>query len=728
MRFHHFFTYRFQLDAMDCGPACLQSIAAYYGKSYTLSEIRNRSCLTKEGVSLLGLAKAAESIGFRTRGIKTSLDILAKQAKLPCILHWRLSHFVVLYDIKKKKENYTFFIADPAAGKVRINSSDMEKGWLRYQEDGKSCGVCLLLEPTSLFYAKTPEIKKLNISFILNYLKPYKRFLFQLVLSFIVGALVQLIFPFLTQAIVDKGIGLRNINFIYLVLASQLFFSISNATAGYIRNILMLHISSRINISLLSDFITKLLNLPISFFDRKFTGDLLQRIKDHDKIETFLVSDTLNITFNVLSIIIFSIILFVYNYLIFMIFLTGTILYISWIMFFLKHRKEIDYKKFIAASQNQSNIFQLINGVQDIKLNNCEMEKRWLWEAIQVKLFKISLDGIKLEQLQTIGSNLINEIKNICITFISALLVMDGKISIGSMLAIQYINGQLNTPVASLIKFIYSLQDAKISLERLGEVHLQDNEICNFSSKIPHAADIMLENLSFRYGDPYAKMTLDGINMVIPFGKTTAIVGISGAGKTTMVKLMLGFYSPEKGNIMIGKTPLNALNIREWRDKCGVVMQDGYIFSDTIANNICVKPEALNKDRLLFASDAANITDFIMSLPLKYDTKVGDEGIGLSQGQKQRILIARAIYKNPDYLFFDEATNALDSKNERFITENLKKYIPGKTLIVIAHRLSTIKHADKIVVLDKGHIVEEGSHSELLLKQGTYYSLIQNQL
>lgn len=723
-----FFKNRLQLDAMDCGPACLQSIAANYGKSYLLSEIRKLSYLSKDGVSLLGLAKAAENIGFRTRGVKIGLDILAEQAKLPCILHWRQEHFVVLYKVKKKKGNYLFYIADPAAGKIRIDSSDMEKGWLNCYTDGNWTGICLLMEPTSQFYAKVPEVKKLNISFILRYLIPYKRFLFQLVLSFIIGAVLQLIFPFLTQAIVDKGIYLKNLKFIYLILAGQLFFSLSNAVVNYVRSILLLHISSRINISMLSDFIAKLLNLPINFFDKKFTGDLLQRIKDHEKIETFLISHTLNIAFNVISIIIFSIILLLYSNLIFLIFLIGSIVYVLWIVFFLRRRKEIDYKRFIVSSQNQSNIYQLINGVQDIKLNNCEIEKRWGWESIQVKLFKISLDGVKLEQLQAVGANLINEIKNICITFMSAILVIDGNISLGSMLAIQYINGQLNYPVVSLIKFIYSFQDAKIALERLGEVHLHSNEKQNSIVSVPEYGDITLKDVSFRYGDPYAKMTLDNINLNIHYGKTTAIVGLSGAGKTTLFKLLLGFYSPEKGEILIGGESLESLNIREWRDKCGVVMQDGYIFSDTIANNICVKPDIINKERLLLASDGANITEFIMSLPLKFDTKIGDEGVGLSQGQKQRILIARAIYKNPDYLFFDEATNSLDSKNERFITNNLKKYISGKTIVIIAHRLSTIRYADKIIVLDEGRIVEEGNHSELLLNKGAYYSLIQSQL
>lgn len=724
------FSNKIQLDAMDCGPACLQSIAKYYGKSYAINQLRELSYITREGVSMLGLAKAAEKIGFRSRGVKLKLDVLINQAKLPCILHWQQEHFVVLYKIKKKKDDCVFYIADPAVGKVHINKSDIEKGWLQHRENGEDLGICLLLEPTPNFYTKQPENNKLNISFILKYLKPYHKYFFQLFLSFIVGGLLQLIFPFLTQAIVDKGINLKNVNFIYLILIGQLFFSLSNALVNFIRSFLLLHISSRINISILSDFLLKLLNLPISFFDKKFTGDLLQRIKDHDKIESFLISDTLNILFNIISIVIFSIILLIYSKSIFLIFIIGSILYITWILFFLKKRKEIDYKKFIVSSQNQSNIYQLINGVQDIKLNNCEIEKRWEWESIQIKLFKISLSGVKLEQIQTIGATLINEIKNICITFIAAILVMDGTISIGSMLAIQYINGQLNAPVASIIQFIHSFQDAKIALERLSEVHTQNNEENRYknSVSIQPNVDIILKNVSFRYGDPYAKRVINNFDLKIPFGKTTAIVGVSGVGKTTLIKLLLGFYPPESGDIYIGNESLDSIDIGKWRQKCGVVMQDGYIFNDSIANNICVKPDNIDKERLSFAANVANIMDYVMSLPLKFNTKIGDEGVGLSQGQKQRILIARAVYKNPDYLFFDEATNALDAKNENTIIDNLSKFISGKTLIIIAHRLSTIKNADQIVLLNDGCIAEIGTHSELLEQKGIYYTLVQKQL
>lgn len=719
-----------QLDAMDCGPACLQSIAKSYGKKYAISQLRDLSFITKEGVSLLGLAKAAEKIGFRSRGVKVKLETLIEQAKLPCILHWRQEHFVVLYKIKKLRNDYIFYISDPAVGNVKINLADMERAWIQHKENNVDIGICLLLEPTPLFYSQNPTNNKLDISFILKYLRPYKKYFFQLFLSFIVGSLIQLIFPFLTQSIVDYGINLKNFNFIYLILIGQLFFSLSSALVNYIRSFLLLHISSRINISILSDFLIKLLNLPISFFDKKFTGDLLQRIKDHDKIESFLISDILNITFNILSILTFSIILLLYNNLVFIIFLIGSFLYIFWILFFLKKRKEIDYKKFIISSQNQSNIYQIINGVQDIKLNNCEIEKRWEWEGIQIKLFKISLNGVRIEQLQSIGAILINEIKNISITFFSAILVMDDALSIGSMLAIQYINGQLNTPISNIIQFIHAYQDAKIALERLGEIHLQNDENSNRTKIVlgQSNSDILIKDVCFRYGDPYSQMILNNINLRIPYGKTTAIVGVSGVGKTTLIKLLLGFYHPESGNINIGDIPLADIDIAEWRDKCGVVMQDGFIFNDTIANNICIKPENINMDRLLYATDAACITEYIMSLPLKFNTKIGDEGIGLSQGQKQRILIARALYKNPEYLFFDEATNALDTKNESSIISNLNKFVSDKTLIIIAHRLSTIRNADQIVILNDGSISEIGTHSELIKKKGIYYTLIQKQL
>ncbi len=719
-----------QMDAMDCGPACLQSIAKYYGKSYDMNELRKLTFVTREGVSLLGIASAAEKIGFRTRGVKVKLSVLIEQANLPCILYWKQEHFIVLYKIKRNKDGYCFYVADPAVGKICLARKDIEQGWLLHPDKDENLGFCLLLEPTPNFYELIPNTNnRLRISFILKYLKPYRKYIIQLLLAFVIGGLLQLIFPFLTRAIVDKGINLKDLEFIYMVLIGQLFFSLSSSLVEFIRSFLLLHISSRINISILSDFLAKLLNLPIRFFDTKFTGDLLQRIKDHDKIESFLISGTLSMLFSFITIFVFSIILCIYSSLIFFIFITGSIIYIIWIMFFLKRRKEIDYKKFIIASRNQSSIYQLINGIHDIKLNNCEAEKRWEWEGIQVKSFKISLKGIKLEQIQSIGATLINELKNVFITFISATLVLKGEISLGTMMAIQYINGQLNLPVGNVIEFIHSLQDAKIALERLNEIHLREDEGSRNSNElIPQRTDINLKNMSFRYDDPFSKRILNNINLNIPYGKMTAIVGISGVGKTTLIKLLLGFYPPEEGEILIGETPLDMIDITQWRNRCGVVMQDGFIFSDTIANNICIKADSIDADRLLYATDVANITDYIMSLPLKYNTIIGEEGVGLSQGQKQRILIARAVYKNPDFIFFDEATNALDTKSEKTIVTNLAHFFIDKTVLVVAHRLSTIKNADQIVLLDDGQIAEVGTHNDLVAKKGLYYSLVQNQL
>lgn len=725
------FIYTAQLDAMDCGPACLQSIALYYGKKLDLEYLRDITYITREGVSLLAIAKAAEKIGFKTRGVKIKLDILSKQVKCPCILYWRQEHFVVLYDIKTSRGKRIYRIADPSVGKIDLDEESFSKAWLQSFEHFEEYGICLLLEPSISFHKSDERKKKISVSFLLTYIKPYRQYYLQLLIGLILGGVFQILFPFLTQSIVDKGIGHRDIQAIYLIIIGFLCFTICNSIISYIRSSLLLHISSRINISIISDFLCKMLSLSLGFFDKKFTGDLIQRIKDHDRIEAFLVSNLLDILYSTMSIIVFGTILFIFNKYIFLIFLTGSTAYIGWLSFFLKRRRIIDYKRFIVSSQNQSSVYQLINGVQDIKLNNCEIEKRWEWERIQIKLFKISIAGLRLEQLQTIGATLLNDIKNIGIVFFSAFLVIKGELSVGEMMAIQYINGQLNGPVSSVIQFIHSLQDAKISLERLGEIHLKKIEntpVVKLYKEELSNQNIYIHNVSFRYNDPYSPMILDNISLKIPVGKTTAIVGVSGTGKTTLLKLILGFYPPETGDIYVGTSNLKDIDLSRWRSVCGVVMQNGYIFNDTISNNICVNPDEFDEDRLYTVSKITNIYDFIINLPLKYDTRIGDDGIGLSQGQRQRILIARAIYKNPSYLFLDEATNSLDTKNENDIVSNLSTYFINKTKIIIAHRLSTIRNADQIVLIEAGRIKEIGTHRELIAQKGIYYNLVNKQL
>jgi ATP-binding cassette subfamily B protein len=718
-----------QLDAMDCGPTCLRMIAKHYGKNYSLQTLRTRSYITREGVSLLGTADAAESIGFRTMGVKISFTQLIEDVPLPCIAHWKQNHFVVIYHIDKKQNLY---IADPAEGKIKLTPQEFKGGWLSTKHEGEEKGICLVLEPTPDFYSANDEKQdKKSFRFLFSYLRPYKKFLIQLFLGLLAGSLLQLIFPFLTQSIVDFGIANRDISFVYLVLIAQLMLFTGRTAIDFIRGWILLHISTRINISLISDFLIKLMKLPIRFFDIKMIGDLMQRIGDHTRIENFLTSTSLDILFSVFNLLIFAAVLIFYSFKIFAVFLLGGILYALWVIIFMKKRKELDYKRFAQLSDNQSNVIQLITGMQEIKLNNCEKQKRWEWERIQARLFKVNIKSLALTQYQQAGSVFINELKNIIISFMAAAAVIHGEMTLGMMMAVQYIIGQLNSPIAQLIGFMQSAQDAKISLERLGEIHDKEDEEDPDDEKLsdlPDKKEIKIKNLSFQYEGPHSEKVLEDINLQIPEKKITAIVGTSGSGKTTLIKLILGFYKPVNGEILIGDSKLENFSQKMWRGSCGVVMQDGFIFSDTIAKNIAVMDEVVDKAKLLDAVKVANIQEFVESLPLSYNTKIGQDGHGLSQGQKQRILIARAVYKNPEFIFLDEATNALDANNERIIMENLDNFFKGRTVVVVAHRLSTVKNADQIVVLEKGKIVEKGKHSELVKKKGAYYRLVKNQL
>lgn len=713
---------------MDCGPTCLKMVAEYHGKKYTVQTLRAKSFITREGVSMLGISDAAEAIGFRTMGVKASLHKMYEEQPVPFIAHWKQNHFVVVYKITKDKVH----VSDPAHGLVTYTFEEFNKFWATTKSEGENVGVALLLEVTPAFYEmKGEEKSRASFSFLLQYLKPHKKFLLQLALGMLLGSLLQLIFPFLTQSVVDVGINTQNINFIYLVLVAQMVLFLARMATDFIRGWILLHISTRINISLISDFLIKLMKLPVGFFDTKMIGDLMQRIGDHRRIESFLTSETLNILFSFFNLIVFGAVLAFYSVKIFLVFLIGSLLYIAWILIFMKKRRELDFKRFQQASDNQSNLFQLITGMQEIKLNNCEKQKRWEWERIQARLFKVSVKGLALSQYQQAGSVFFNEGKNILITIIAALSVVKGDMTLGVMMAIQYITGQLNSPISQMINFMQSAQDAKISLERLGEIHQRDDEEdpdTNKLTDLPLQKEITIENLMFQYEGPHSPKVLDAINLHMPENKITAIVGASGSGKSTLIKLMLGFYPPISGEIKVGHSGLDNYSQQMWRASCGVVMQDGFIFSDTIANNIAVSDETVDKEKLLNAVKVANIQEFIEGLPLRYNTKIGQEGSGLSQGQKQRILIARAVYKNPDYIFLDEATNALDANNEKVIMENLNQFFKGRTVVVVAHRLSTVKNADQIVVLDKGKIVEQGKHNELTQKRGAYYELVKNQL
>lgn len=717
-----------QYDAMDCGPSCLRMVAKYYGKHFSAEFLREKSYITREGVSLLGISDAAESIGMRSMGVRITFEQLKKEALLPCIVHWGQNHFVVVYKFKKGK----VFVSDPAFGRIEYSEKEFTGHWLATVKNGEEKGICLLLQPTPDFY-KEPDEKtgRTGFKFMLNYLKPYRRLVTQLLLGFLLGSMIQLVLPFLTQSIVDIGINNQDIGFIYLVLIAQMVLFISRMSVEFIRSWILLHISTRINISIISDFLIKLMKLPLGFFDSKMIGDILQRIEDHGRIERFLTAQSIGILFSMFNLVVFAIVLGIYSLKIFFIFVVGSALYFLWVYLFMKRRRDLDYKRFNKLSENQSKLIQIVNGMQEIKLNNYEKEKRWEWERVQAGLFKISVKSLSLEQYQDAGSVFINETKNILIIIVSATAVIYGELTLGMMLAIQYIIGQLNSPLKMLVNFMHHAQDAKISLERLAEIHDKKDEEETTVARIkvlPENKTISISNLVFQYEGPRSPKVLNNIHLEIPENKTTAIVGVSGSGKTTLIKLLLGFYPPSEGDIKIGNVRLANYSPKMWRDKCGVVMQDGFIFSDSIVRNIVVSEAEINERHLFHAVKMANIQDFIESMPLSYNTKIGQEGVGLSQGQKQRILIARAIYKNPEYLFFDEATNALDANNEKLILENMNEFSKGKTVVVVAHRLSTVKNADQIVVLEKGEIVEIGKHEDLIGLKGKYFELVKNQL
>lgn len=718
-----------QHDSMQCGVSCLAMICRYYGKDYSLEYLDGYCHANIAGVSMLGIADGAKSVGLEAMTAAASTDEL-REIKLPCILHWNQNHFVVLYGISRNGKRYR--IADPGKGLMTCSRKELENHWISSVTDGEPSGTVMQLTPTKDFYIHTCErsAEKRSFRFLFGYLRQYRKYFTQIILGLAIGCVLQLIMPILTQWIVDIGISHKDIGFIWLVLLGELMIVIGRTATDFIRRWLLLHISMRINISLVSDFFIKLLKLPMSFFDTKLMGDLLQRIGDHTRVQNFLTGQVLNIVFTFLSFIIFGIVLFIYNPIIFAIFVIGSICYGFWITSFLKKRKVLDYELFEQQAINQNRTYQLITSIQEIKLQDCEQRRRWEWEDTQADLFNVQMKVLKLQQTQEAGSIFINEVKNIIITVLAATAVINGQMTLGAMLAIQYIIGQLNSPVEQFMTFIYSLQDVKISLERINEIHegkneeTKDNHVANFYNE----KSISIDNICFKYDLHALKNTLDGVSLDVPAGKVTAIVGASGSGKTTLIKLMLGYYPVMSGKISIAGRNINEYNLKWWRRHCGVVMQDGVIFSESIARNIAVNDEDIDVGRLEQAAKIANIHEYVMGLPLKYNTLIGRDGVGLSQGQKQRILIARAVYKNPDFIFLDEATNALDAKNERAIVENLDEFYKGRTVIVVAHRLSTVKNADQIIVLDGGRVVETGNHASLIEKKGAYYNLVKNQL
>lgn len=722
------FPITFQHDSMQCGIACLQMICKHFGREYSLDFLSKLCFATNEGVSLLGIDDAANKLGLKTLCVKASMDELDK-ISLPAILHWNQKHFVVLYKIKKGRK---YYIADPGKGLTTHTNKEMQEHWL----STNSKGVAMMLEPTPHFYdtknaSGVGEKKIHSFRFLYGYVRRYYKYFGMIAVGLALGSIIQLVLPFLTQAIVDKGIKHQDLNIILLILFGQLMLTISRTFIDFLRRWILLRISMKINISLISDFFIKLLKLPMSFFDTKLLGDLMQRMNDHGRVNNFLTQNVLNIVFSLLTLIVFSVVLVIYDKFVFLVFLIGSMLYGGWIALFLKRRKVIDYELFEQQAINNNRTYEFITSMQEIKLQDCEQRKRQEWEHIQKDLFKIQQKSLRLQQQEEAGGIFINELKNIAITVMSAAAVIEGNMTLGMMLAVQYIIGQLCSPVEQLMDFFYSLQDVKISLERINEIHSMEDENGKaglLTSIKQKSKGINIQNVIFKYNPHVLTKTIDHVDIQIPQGKVTAIVGASGSGKTTLIKLILGYYSVVEGRICIGSTNINDVNKQWWRRQCGVVMQDGVIFSESIARNIAVDDAEIDQVRLLEAAKISCIFDYIMGLPLKFDTKIGRDGIGLSQGQKQRILIARAVYKNPEYIFLDEATNSLDANNERKIVENLDRFYKGKTVVIVAHRLSTVKNADQIVVIDHGKVVETGTHDTLTLKRGAYFQLVKNQL
>ena len=723
-----------QLDEMDCGSTSLRMIAKYYGMEYSAEMLRQHCHITRNGVSMLGISEAAEYLGFRTLGVRITMEQLTHDASLPCILHWNQNHFVVCYKIKKGRSGrYRFYISDPASQKLCFTEEEFMRCWLSTKVQGQDCGMALLIVPGVKFGKRKEECEsdKQSLGFFFKYLKPYHRQIGILLLGMLMGSLLQLAFPFLTQALVDKGVNGKNLGFVTLILIAQLVLFIAQLSVNFIRGWILLHVNTRIDIALISDFLIKLMNMPLHFFDTKRIGDLMQRIDDHSRIKSFLMGNSLGFVFSLANFVVFSAVLGYYNLLVLGVFMVGNTIYILWVMYFLKYRRELDVKRFNQSATERNKMIQLIQGMQDIKLNNCERQKRWEWERVQMRLFRISVKGLRIGQFQQSGSVFFSQTTNIFITFIAARNVIVGDMTLGMMMSLTYIIGQLSAPINDFISFIQSVQDAKISLERLNEIHSQPDEDTDIERKnlvLPDDKTISVEHVTFSYDGAERNYALDDVCLEIPERKVTAIVGESGSGKTTLIKLLQGFYLPNHGSIKVGDTNLASINPHLWRSVTGSVMQDSFIFSDTIAHNIALDTDRLDMKRVRQAAVLANANGFICKMPMGYYTRIGMEGSGVSQGQRQRILIARAIYKNPEYIFFDEATNALDTSNETEIMHNLAAFYYGKTVVIAAHRLSTVKNADQILVMRQGKIVEHGTHQTLLAQKGYYYGLVKNQL
>jgi ATP-binding cassette, subfamily B, bacterial len=720
-----------QLDAMDCGPTCLRMVAAHYGRVFERESVREICSIGRGGVSLLGITEASERLGLRSLAVSLAFKVLREEVPLPCIAHWEQNHFVVVCEITRDK----VVIADPARGKLVYSHAEFCQGWVPqstgFNENTK--GILLLLETTPAFFERPnePAREENAIPFLSSYLRPHTKLFRQLGLGVAVVIVLDLIFPFLTQTVVDLGIGNLDLNLIHLLLLGQLMLVFSQVAIDITQGWILLHVGTRISTSLIADFLHKLLKLPLSFFDTRTTGDIMQRIQDHRRVNTFMTSASINVVFSVFSFLTFAVILGFYDLGILALFVCLTGFSVGWVWLFLKRRRLVDQKRFAVESRENDKFIELVAGVQEIKIQGLERQKRWEWEELSVRRFKISSQTLLLKHGQRIGATFIGQLRNLLITYLAARAVIHGHMTLGMMLSTQYIVGQMGSPIQRLIDFMQQAQDARLSLERMQQVYSQKEEEHWSQSLIttfPASRTLLLRDVSFRYAGAGQQNVLSRINLSIQENKVTAIVGASGSGKTTLLKLLLSIYRPSAGAIYVGGNPLEAFDTAMWRRRCGVVMQDGFIFPDTITRNITCTTGVINPLVLQAAIQFANLDEFVRSLPQGAETKIGGDGQGLSGGQKQRILIARAIYKNPEYLFFDEATSALDAKNEQVIMDNLREFTSSRTVVIIAHRLSTVRRADQIIVMDRGEIVEHGDHTALVRGRGIYFRLVRNQL
>lgn len=725
------FPFIHQHDEMQCGIACLQIICANAGLKFSAVEMEKICPPTTEGVSMLALSRAAKKIGFSTVCARLTLQELCTVG-YPCILHLNQCHFVVLYKVRKLRGKTIYYIVDPAKGRLKLLEKDMRKTWISTTSQEVEKGVALILKetPSIKSYSHESSGESASFMYVIKYLKGYRADFVQIALGMAIGCVLQILFPILTQCIVDYGIGNKDIDFIYAILCAQIVISMGTAALGFVRSWIMLHICVHINIKMLNDFLIRLFNLTMPFFDVKSSGDMMQRMGDHNRVQSFLTNTPLSLFFSIISFITLSGILLLYDATVFLVFVLFSILNALWVIRFLPKRRYLNYEMFEKQAISQNRTLQLVTSMQEIKLQNCQDRRRWEWEDCQLDILKIQEQEFRLSTIENIGSFVINSAKNIFVIVLSAKAVIDGNITFGMMLAIQSIINQVSSPITQMIDFIYSFQSVKISMERINEIrHFKSEKKVqtDYSGAVPNGL-ICLKNLSFKYDVNSPVWTLRNISLNIPQGRTVAIVGGSGSGKTTLLKLLLGYYDSFDGDISIGGTELRNCDISKWRNMCGVVMQEGKIFTDTIARNIAVSDEFPDNKRLAYSTKMACIYDYIKTLPLGFNTIIGQNGKGLSMGQKQRIMLARAIYKNPQYIFLDEATNSLDTINEINIIQNLESFFKDRTVLVIAHRLSTIKNADQILVMEEGEIVESGSHDELMARHSHYYQLVKNQI